>query len=184
MTAYQTRRGTITQQELDNILVIHQKWLDGGEKDHERADLSHVDLRGLDLRSARLRKAIIRKSNLSGVDLHEMDLSAANLSHTEFTGCNLRGAILRDADLREPNSKTLNCAMRTYAERHCTRSTSLPCTASSSASLQGRICRMPNSLQDLANSTLWGRLPTYRFKPGLCCGLLSVRAFFPLSPCL
>jgi uncharacterized protein YjbI with pentapeptide repeats len=100
MPPQRTKRGTMTQQELDTILKSHEKWLATAARDEGPADLSNLDLRGLDFRGVSLKKAILRKSDLSGVDLHEMDLSGADLSLAELIGCNLRGAVLRDAHLR------------------------------------------------------------------------------------
>jgi uncharacterized protein YjbI with pentapeptide repeats len=100
MIAHRTKRGTMTQQELDTILESHKKWLASAAKNEVQADLSNLDLRGLVFQGASLKKAILRKSDLSGVDLYGMDLSGADLSDSELIGCNLRKAVLRDSDFR------------------------------------------------------------------------------------
>ena len=64
--------------ELERILELHAKWLNG-EEGGERADLSHADL--------------------SGADLREANLSHADLSHADLSDADLRGADLRGADL-------------------------------------------------------------------------------------
>ena len=64
------------QQELDLILIEHNKWLnnEGGSR-----------------------------ANLRGADLRWADLSDANLSDADLRGADLRGANLRGADLRWAN---------------------------------------------------------------------------------
>ena len=64
--------------ELEKILELHAKWLNG-EEGGERADLSHADL--------------------SGADLREANLSHADLSHADLSDADLRGADFRGADL-------------------------------------------------------------------------------------
>ena len=53
------------QEELDEILLAHKKWLEGDGKGGVRADLS-------------------------GADLSYTDLSGADLSYTDLSGGNLR----------------------------------------------------------------------------------------------
>lgn len=71
------------QEELQEILDTHKKWING-EYGDARADLSEADLSGVDLSGANLRKA-----NLSDANLRRADLSGANLR-----GADLRGAYL------------------------------------------------------------------------------------------
>ena len=59
--------------ELERILELHAKWLNG-EEGGERADLSHADLSGADLREANLSHADLSDADLSGADLREADL--------------------------------------------------------------------------------------------------------------
>ena len=85
-----------SQNELNEILAKHKKWLNG-EEGGERANLSSADLSSANLRSA----------NLSFADLRYADLSSANLS-----SANLRYADLSSADLRflhSANGKELAC---------------------------------------------------------------------------
>ena len=69
----------MTQEELENILKAHTKWLkyeDGGI----RADLRGANLRGANLSGADLRYANLRFADLRRADLRRADLSGANLS--------------------------------------------------------------------------------------------------------
>ena len=67
----------MTQEELNNVLELHKKWLTG-EEGGVRADFSGADLRGA-------------------------NLSKANLSWADFSGADLRGADFSGADLRGAN---------------------------------------------------------------------------------
>ena len=81
------------QEELDEILLAHEKWLESDGKGGVRADLSGANLRNADLRNADLSNA-----NLSYANLRNADLSNANLSYA-----NLNSADLRNADLSGAN---------------------------------------------------------------------------------
>lgn len=74
-------------QELQQILESHRKWLHG-EEGGKRANLRGADLCGVNLRDA----------DLSGINLNE-----ANLSNADLSGTNLREASLYDADLSGTN---------------------------------------------------------------------------------
>ena len=95
------------QEELQEILDAHKKWIkgeDGGVRaDLRRADLSEANLRGADLRGADLRRADLRGADLRGADLRGADLSEANLSDADLSDAGLRGADLRRANLRRAN---------------------------------------------------------------------------------
>ena len=71
----------ITQEELNEILEKHKKWLEDNEVG-ERADLSVADLSGANLSVA----------DLSVADLSGANLSVANLSVADLSGANLSGA--------------------------------------------------------------------------------------------
>jgi len=87
-----------TQEELNNVLQNHVKWLNNVEVG-ERADLRDADLSDADLSDADLRDANLRDANLSGADLSGANLSGANLSGANLSGANLSGANLRRTDL-------------------------------------------------------------------------------------
>jgi len=85
---------THTPQQLQEILRLHESWLND-EEGGQRADLSSADLRGADLRGAVLRGAV-----LSSADLSSADLSSADLRGAVLRGADLSSADLRCADLR------------------------------------------------------------------------------------
>ena len=78
----------MTQEELNKVLELHKKWLDGDSTgriaDLRDADFRNATLRGADLRGAGLRDADFRNATLRGADLR---------------GADLRRAKLRDADI-------------------------------------------------------------------------------------
>ena len=97
----------MTQNELDKILKLHEKWVNG-EKDGRRANLNNVDLKNTNLSYANLAGDDLSYANLSNTDLTGTDLSHADLTGAHLTGAdlsyaNLTGAILDSADLRHAN---------------------------------------------------------------------------------
>ena len=99
----------MTKEELDQVLKLHKKWLDGncgGKRavlrgvDFRCADLSGENLRCADLRDADLRDADLRDADLRGADLRGAELHDADLRDADLRGADLRGAELHDADLR------------------------------------------------------------------------------------
>ena len=98
----------MTQEELDQVLKLHKKWLDwdcGGKRavlrgvDFRCADLSGKNLRCADLRDADLRDADLRGADLRGAELHDAELHDADLRGADLRGAELHDADLRDADL-------------------------------------------------------------------------------------
>ena len=102
----------MTKEELDKVLELHKKWLDG-DKAGKRAvlfganllgaDLLGANLRGADLLGANLLGANLRGANLRGADLLDANLRGADLIYANLRGANLRGADLNGADLRGAN---------------------------------------------------------------------------------
>ena len=88
---------TYTQEELKEILELHQKWLnnEGGI----RANLYSSDLNGANLSNANLSNANLCNSDLSGANLKYANLSSSDLSHANLKGANLSGANLKGSDL-------------------------------------------------------------------------------------
>ena len=76
------------QEELQEILDAHGKWIDG-EYGGARADLRGANLRDANLRRADLSGADLRRADLSGADLRRADLFGANLSGADLFGANL-----------------------------------------------------------------------------------------------
>ena len=98
----------MTQEELNKVLELHKKWLDGDstgriadlrDADFRNATLRGADLRGADLRRAKLRGADLRYANLNGADLRGADLRDADFRNATLRGADLRRAKLRDADI-------------------------------------------------------------------------------------
>ena len=68
----------MTQGELDKVLKLHKKWLDG-DSAGIRASLDGAYLVGATLRGADLRGAYLVSANLRGADLRDADLRGANI---------------------------------------------------------------------------------------------------------
>lgn len=98
ITLYGKRGNKMTRQEIDKILELHKKFLNG-EKEGKSADLWGADLRGANLHGADLRGANLRSANLRSADLWGADLCGANLRSADLCDANLRSANLRGADL-------------------------------------------------------------------------------------
>ena len=88
----------MTQQEIQDVLDAHDKWL-CGEEGGVRACLPGADLSGADLRGADLSGANLSGANLTGTDLDGANLDGANLSGATLTDANLHGAYLHGARL-------------------------------------------------------------------------------------
>ena len=80
------------QEELDEILLAHEKWLESDGKGGVRANLSYANLRGANLRNADLSYANLRGANLRNADLRNADLSYANLNSADLRNADLSGA--------------------------------------------------------------------------------------------
>jgi uncharacterized protein YjbI with pentapeptide repeats len=106
---------TYTQEEIDEKIELHEKFLsldtpDGSPADFSGADLRRLDFSELDLRYADfsasdLTMANFYNSDLRGAFFWETNLSNANFALTRLTSANFHGAILIDtcfdfADMR------------------------------------------------------------------------------------
>lgn len=78
----------MTQEELNEILDKHKKWLNHGDGS-KMANLCGVDLSG----------ACLVMADFRGANLSEADLSRSNLGGADFLQANLSGANLCGADL-------------------------------------------------------------------------------------
>ena len=83
----------MTQYDLDKILELHKKWLNG-DPDGKRAYLRGSNLRQSNLSGCDLRGCNLSGCNLSGCDLSGCDLSGSDLSHSNLSGSDLRGCNL------------------------------------------------------------------------------------------
>lgn len=73
----------MTQGELDKVLKLHKKWLDG-DSAGRRASLDGAYLVGATLRGADLRGAYLVSANLRGADLRDADLRGANIDFSAW----------------------------------------------------------------------------------------------------
>lgn len=96
----------ITQEEFDEIIKKHQKWLDG-EPDGECADLSYTDLREVDYKIKE--NAYCSNLNLSHANLKLANLSGCCLGFVNFTAANLTGADLSNTVLWQTNFRYAYC---------------------------------------------------------------------------
>ena len=90
----------MTKEELDKVLELHKKWLDG-DSAGKRANLHGTHLIGKDLHGANLCEADLNGACLCGADLYGANLSCADLHGAVLSGANLKDADLCDADLRD-----------------------------------------------------------------------------------
>lgn len=84
---------TITQEELNEILEKHKKWLND-EPGGECANLSHCDLSNRKLGCRDLRNSILSDCDLRDSDLSGCSLRGSDLSNSNLRGCNLDFACL------------------------------------------------------------------------------------------
>ena len=72
-----------TQEQLDEILKKHKKWLDN-EDGGEKADLTYADLTNADLTYANLTNADLKYADLTYADLTYANLTCADLDFSSF----------------------------------------------------------------------------------------------------
>lgn len=102
------KRRVISEEELQQILIDHKKWLKSDGKIGARAclqhtDLSHAKLFRVDLRRAKLWGSNLEYADLREANLSETDLEKCNLQHADLSSVILTRAYLRDAKLQESN---------------------------------------------------------------------------------
>jgi uncharacterized protein YjbI with pentapeptide repeats len=97
-------RTRISDDELDELLELHQEWVDSKGSLGSRLELTHADFEAADLTGANLQGAILNGANFHGAELLLADLRGAslvqaNLQETNLLGADLRGANLEGASL-------------------------------------------------------------------------------------
>jgi hypothetical protein len=112
---------TYSEEELKEILRLHQLWLEG-DHEGERANLTGADLTKAYLTKANLTGADLRWANLTKADLTEADLENAKLPH--FQICPEEGSFYAW-------KKTTTGVIKIY----------IPADAERTSSLVGRKCR-------------------------------------------
>jgi uncharacterized protein YjbI with pentapeptide repeats len=95
---------TVSADELAGVLQAHQRWLETGGREGERADLAHASLRSADLRDANLQGARLARADFScailvGARLDRADLSSAVLIEADLSRASFNRARLQGADL-------------------------------------------------------------------------------------
>ena len=126
---------TITDEELQDILAKHKKWLND-EVGGVRADLRNVDLSYADMKSANLQSADLQDATFAHANLTNAILSGANLKSAVLRCTNLCGAVLQFADLTNAilSGAILNGADLSEADL---RFVNLQCANLNHANLQG-----------------------------------------------
>jgi len=97
----------ISQDELDKILRLHERWLMGADSG-KRAILQDTDLQGANLQDANLQYAYLRGVNLQGVNLCGANLQGVNLRRASLQGANLCGANLKNANFCDADLQNVN----------------------------------------------------------------------------
>jgi len=101
-------RSVLTQQELNAILLAHERFLlhkPGGAlaqlaaTDLSRLNFAQRNLADIDLSGATLRGAVLARTNLERASFYCADLRLADLRHAHLGSADLRGTSLRGANL-------------------------------------------------------------------------------------
>ncbi len=97
-------RTTIRDDELDELLELHQEWVESKGASGSRLELTRADFEAADLTGVNLQGAILNGANFHGAELLLADLRGAslvqaNLQETNLLGADLRGANLEGASL-------------------------------------------------------------------------------------
>ncbi len=92
---------TLSDNQLEETLAAHKRWVASNENEGWRANLSCTDLTGADLKNKNLARAILRGSNLKNADISFSSLNDADFEGADLTGANLKKAKLVGASLRD-----------------------------------------------------------------------------------
>jgi uncharacterized protein YjbI with pentapeptide repeats len=90
----------MTQEELNEILELHAKWL-RGEEDGAQALLSFQDLSNLSLVEADLTRSICVGTDFTGCDLSETNFSDSSLKGALFTGAAVNATVFDGCNLEK-----------------------------------------------------------------------------------
>ncbi len=93
----------VSQEELQQILEAHRKWLKSDGKEGKQADLTNANLQKADLFQANLQKANLGDANLQKADLLRANLQGANLERADLRETDLLSANLQGANLSRAN---------------------------------------------------------------------------------
>ena len=98
----------MNENELKEILKLHNQWLKTNGSEGQKADLSDADLWGADLSEANLMNANLMGADLSYAHLMNANLRSANLRYANLSEANLRNANLSEANLRNADLRNAN----------------------------------------------------------------------------
>ena len=93
----------LSEEQLQDILENHRKWVESGGKEGQRAALGSVNLWQAMLGGANLQAADLSNANLEEAFLGGANLLLANLEKANLQGANLEGANLGWAELQGAN---------------------------------------------------------------------------------
>ncbi|WP_051326959.1 pentapeptide repeat-containing protein [Desulfatibacillum aliphaticivorans] len=91
----------ISDEELQQVLAEHKKWVDSKHKEGKRADLRKTDLTGRDLSHVNLEWAYLQKALLENSNLSKAVLGYANLRKTVLSKVNFTEADLSSVDIEK-----------------------------------------------------------------------------------
>jgi len=93
----------LSQEQLTDMLLLHEERDSSGRKFYSKLDLSFFDLSGLCFRALDLRGVNFRHSNLRSVDLVNCNLAGAVLTNADLTYANCDGSDFTGAQLSSAN---------------------------------------------------------------------------------
>ncbi len=102
----------IPEEELQEILEAHRKWVESEGKEGKRADLARANLRGAFLFEANLEGASLNEANLQNAFLLEANLEGANLAEANLEGVDLLSAQLKGVNLQSATNLTASDVKR------------------------------------------------------------------------
>jgi uncharacterized protein YjbI with pentapeptide repeats len=97
------RNEHISRLELEELVQLHELWVNSGGEEGQRADLSNANLDRADLAGVKLPGANLQKANLAGAILSLADLRGAFLFQANLQGADLLGTELEGANLQGAN---------------------------------------------------------------------------------
>ena len=98
----------ISDEELQQVLAEHKKWLVSEGKEGKRANLRKTDLSGRDLQKTVLNKANLYKAEFVGSNLRKVEIENGNIQKANFYYANLQKANLSLSDFRKADLSNSN----------------------------------------------------------------------------
>lgn len=168
----------LTKTELKRILKEHKKWVETGNVEGCRADLTGVNLYRADLRDAELSMAILCDANLNEADLRGADLSSADLVRASLIGADLSKADLCFATLDGANLRYADLTDAALCEARLINSdltgAKLRNVELDDADLTGVYLDYPIACPEKGSFIGYKKVKTYEYKRNLLLGLLPI----------